>query len=76
VTSILNFIKRQTARYIRAYTRVWVSEIPRSVQDHDEIEASIEAGDCNAAQRAARTNYRNATERLVDPVGDARGWQR
>lgn len=75
VSSILSSIKPQTERYIRAYTRAWISEIPRSVRDHDAIVAAIEAGDPNAAQDAGRANYRTATERLVEVAGQVGRWE-
>lgn len=75
VTSMLDSVHPQAERYIRVYTRAWISEISRSVRDHDNIVTAIRAGDRRAAQEAARTNYRNATDRLVEGFNEMATWR-
>jgi DNA-binding GntR family transcriptional regulator len=75
VSGILDFVKPQAERYIRVYTRAWISEISRSVRDHQQIVAAIRSGDRREAQEAARTNYRNATARLAEGFNDMATWR-
>ena len=75
VSSILDFVKPQAERYIRVYTKAWISEISRSVRDHGEILSAIRSGDRRGAQEAARANYRNATERLAEGFNEMATWR-
>lgn len=74
VSSILCFVKPQAERYIRVYTQAWISEISRSVRDHDHIVTAIRAGDPHGAQEAARTNYRNAKARMEEGFNRGGAW--
>lgn len=70
IQALVNAIRPQAERYVRAYTHVFASaEIPRSAAEHDRIVAAIERGDSEAAHEAARVNYRNAALRLSKVIG-------
>lgn len=63
-------IKPQAERYNRIYTSVLVGEIRTSAREHDEIIAGIEEGDPERAERAVRTNFGNAAQRLSSIITD------
>ena len=70
-------IKPQVDRYTWLYVTALADQILTSVQEHETIVQSIEAGNANAAQRAIRKNWRNAAERLgriMDRLGERGHW--
>jgi len=64
-------IKPQAGRYTRLYVEALVDQLAISVREHESVIVGIERGDCAAAQEAMRTNWRNATERLVLAIEEA-----
>ncbi|MEP7066798.1 MAG: GntR family transcriptional regulator [Gemmatimonadota bacterium] len=58
-------IKPQSERYSRLYITVLLDELSASVKEHETIAASIAKGDPDGAQRAAETNWHNASRRLA-----------
>lgn len=70
-------IKPQAERYERLYVSFLVLEIDTSAIEHEVISGAIAAGDPGAAERAVRTNWRNAAERLgrvIERVGERGSW--
>ena len=70
-------IKPQADRYIWLYVTALADQISTSVREHEVIIRSIDAGKPNAAQRAVRTNWRNAAERLarvMEHLGERGHW--
>ncbi|CAN5251878.1 GntR family transcriptional regulator [soil metagenome] len=70
-------IKPQAERYNRLYTTALVGEIHTSVQEHEEIIQGIAGGHPDQAERAVRTNFRNAAERLTEVIvtlGERGSW--
>jgi DNA-binding FadR family transcriptional regulator len=65
-----NAIKPQSERYTRLYVSVLLDELPTSVREHEIIVRGIAAGDPDAAQEAAETNWRNASQRLASVIAD------
>jgi DNA-binding GntR family transcriptional regulator len=61
----LDALHAQRERYVRVYTQALVHAhgLGESVDEHDAIVAAIQAGDANAAERAAAFNYRHALAR-------------
>jgi DNA-binding GntR family transcriptional regulator len=73
VRTLYDAIKPQADRYALMYTHVLYDQIGTSAAEHDTIIAAIEAGDADAAQRAADANWRNAAERFrgfMDVAGE------
>ena len=71
-------IKPQSERYTQLYVNVLLDVIPTSVKEHEAIARAIAAGDPDAAQQAAETNWRNAAERLgriIEAHGERGSWQ-
>ncbi len=72
-----NAIKPQAERYNRLYTTALVSEIHTSAEEHEEIVLGIAEGDAERAERAVRTNFGNAAERLsgvIVTLGERGSW--
>lgn len=70
-------IKPQAERYNRLYTTALVGEIRTSVEEHVEIVEGIGTGDPERAERAVRTNFLNAAERLsaiIATLGERGSW--
>jgi len=70
-------MKPQAERYRRLYSTALGGEIEPSLREHDEIIEHITKGDPTAAAEAARQNWRNAAERLVQEIeelGERGGW--
>jgi DNA-binding GntR family transcriptional regulator len=70
-------LKPQAERYIRVYVSALVEKILTSVREHDAIIRYIDAGRPDAAERAVRTNWRNAAARLgrvIETVGERGLW--
>lgn len=57
-------IKPQAERYIRVYVSALVDKILTSVREHDAIISHIKSARAGAAERAVRSNWRNAATRL------------
>ena len=62
-------VKPQSERYIRLYISFLVDEIGTSVDEHDVTIRAIEAAEPDAAQRAVRSNWHNAADRLAKVIG-------
>lgn len=72
-----NAIKPQAERYNRLYTSALVAEIHTSAEEHEEIVSGIAEGDAERAERAVRTNFGNAAERLsgvIATLGERGSW--
>ena len=75
--SLHDAIKPQAERYNRLYTTALVSEIHTSVAEHEEIVQSISDGNPERSERAVRTNFLNAAERLsqvIVTLGERGSW--
>lgn len=70
-------MKPQAERYIRLYVSALVDQIGKSVEEHEVIVRSIQAGEPEAAQIAVRTNWQSAAERLsgvIATLGERGSW--
>ncbi|MBI4420589.1 MAG: FCD domain-containing protein, partial [Gemmatimonadetes bacterium] len=70
-------MKPQAERYIRVYVSALVDKIRTSVREHEAIIRHIGRGRPDAAERAIRTNWRNAAARLgrvIESVGERGLW--
>lgn len=70
-------IKPQAERYRRFYSTALGGAIGPSLDEHEAIIGHIAAGQAEEAARAARQNWRNAAERLVQTIelkGEMGGW--
>ena len=70
-------IKPQAERYIHLYTNSLLSEIDRSVEEHEAIIERIVSGSADGARRAVQRNWRNAAERLervISVMGEHGSW--
>lgn len=70
-------VKPQVERYRRLYSTVRGSDIHESVAEHELIIRRIEEGDCEGAERAVQSNWRNAADRLADVIerqGERGSW--
>jgi len=70
-------VKPQADRYRFLYSSALITRIPESVKEHGEIIRALETGDGERAERAVRTNWRNAAERLgrvIDTLGERGRW--
>ncbi len=70
-------VKPQIARYAWSYASGLVSQVPRSVEEHEAIIAAIERGDGEAAEAAALASWRNASDRLgkvIEVSGERGSW--
>lgn len=75
--SLHEAIKPQAERYGRVYAAALTDETTNSVEEHMQLIQAVEAGDPDAAQRAVRTNWRNAAARLsqvIDAMGERGSW--
>ena len=69
--------KPQAERYIRLYVSALVDQIGSSVEEHESIIRTIQAGEQDAAQSAVQWNWRNAAERLggaIATLGERGSW--
>ena len=72
-----NAIKPQAERYIHLYTNSLVSELGRSVEEHEVIIERIANGSSDGARRAVQRNWRNAAarlERVITVMGEHGSW--
>lgn len=70
-------VKPQAERYRRLYSTALGGHIHASLAEHEAIVRAIGDGDPDAAERAVKTNWRNAAERLarvIDRVGERGSW--
>jgi DNA-binding GntR family transcriptional regulator len=61
--------KPQSERYGRIYSSALIDEIGTSVEEHEAVVRGIEDGDGDAAERALRRNWWNASDRLAQVIG-------
>jgi DNA-binding GntR family transcriptional regulator len=69
--------KPQVERYRRLYSTARGADLHESVAEHEVIIRRIEEGDCQGAERAVQSNWRNAAERLaavIEQVGERGSW--
>lgn len=70
-------VKPQAERYRRLYSTALGGHIHSSLAEHEAIVRAIGQGDPDAAERAVKTNWRNAAERLVrviERMGERGSW--
>jgi DNA-binding GntR family transcriptional regulator len=70
-------IKPQAERYARLYVTALTNELGVSVAEHELIIRAIRDGDSDGAERAIRTNWRNASARVASVIaewGESGGW--
>jgi DNA-binding GntR family transcriptional regulator len=70
-------VKPQAERYRRLYSTALGGHIHASLAEHEAIVRGIGEGDPEAAERAVKTNWRNAAERLVrviERMGERGSW--
>ena len=70
-------MKPQAERYVRVYVSALVDKILTSVREHEAIIRVIRRGRPAAAERAVRTNWRNAAVRfgrVIESVGERGLW--
>lgn len=70
-------VKPQAERYRRLYSTALGGHIHASLAEHEAIVRGIGNGDPDAAERAVKTNWRNAAERLVrviERTGERGSW--
>jgi DNA-binding GntR family transcriptional regulator len=70
-------VKPQAERYRRLYSTALGGHIHASLAEHEAIVRGIGDGDPDAAERAVKTNWRNAAERLVrviEHMGERGSW--
>ena len=75
--SLHEAVKPQAERYIRMYIALLLDTVPTAGTEHDAIVDAIRTGNAAAAQRAAQTNWRHASDRLVkaiDVMGEQGNW--
>lgn len=72
--SLYDSIKPQADRYGRFYVNALIDEIDTSVEEHGHIVRCIDDGDATGAERAVKTNWRNAAHRLSDVIGSLGEW--
>src|SRR5881394_2141324 len=66
--SLHEAVKPQAERYIRMYIALLLDTVPTAGSEHDAIVDAIRTGNAAAAQRAAQTNWRHASDRLVRAI--------
>lgn len=70
-------VKPQAERYRRLYSTALGGHIHASLAEHEVIVRGIGDGDPEAAERAVKTNWRNAADRLVrviERMGERGSW--
>ncbi|HEV3050873.1 MAG TPA: GntR family transcriptional regulator [Longimicrobium sp.] len=70
-------VKPQAERYRRLYSTALGGHIHASLAEHEAIVRGIADGDPEAAERAVKTNWRNAADRLVrvvERMGERGSW--
>lgn len=70
-------VKPQAERYRRLYSTALGGHIHASLAEHEAIVLGIGDGDPQAAERAVKTNWRNAADRLVrviERMGERGSW--
>ena len=71
VLNLLEVVKPQAERYGWAYASdVW-KDLSGSLAEHEAVARAIDEGDPDDAQRAVRTNWHNAAERLARVIASA-----
>jgi DNA-binding GntR family transcriptional regulator len=63
-------IKPQCERYARIYISMLIDDLSTSCKEHERIARAIADGDGTGAQRAAETNWHNASQRLMKVIGE------
>lgn len=66
--SLHEAVKPQAERYIRMYIALLLDTVPTAGTEHDAIVDAIRTGNSGAAQRAVQTNWRHATDRLMQAI--------
>jgi DNA-binding GntR family transcriptional regulator len=66
--ALLDIVRPQTIRYDQLYVVLLAHQMQPSLAEHAAIIAALEAGDAEAAQRAAEANQRNAGQRLAATI--------
>lgn len=77
VQAMHGVVKPQAERYRRLYSTALGGHIHASLAEHEAIVRGIGDGDPEAAERAVKTNWRNAAERLVrviERMGERGSW--
>jgi DNA-binding GntR family transcriptional regulator len=77
VRAMLASVKPQAERYRRLYSTALRGSLRHSLEEHDEIVSAIARGDGEAAERAVKSNWRNAAARLaamIDTAGERGLW--
>jgi DNA-binding GntR family transcriptional regulator len=70
-------VKPQAERYRRLYSTALGGHIHASLAEHEAIVRALGDGDPDAAERAVKTNWRNAADRLVrviERMGERGSW--
>lgn len=70
-------VKPQAERYRRLYSTALGGHLQASLSEHDAIVRAFADEDAAAAERAVRTNWRNAADRLasmIEQVGERGSW--
>jgi len=77
--ALYQVIEGHEERYARVYFVMLLPDaIDTFTREHDAITRAVARGDPTRAQQAARTNWRNAADRLavaIDRIGERGGWQ-
>jgi DNA-binding GntR family transcriptional regulator len=77
LTALHRAIEPQTERYWRLYASSIIGELHISVEEHEEIIASLVAGDGERLERALFINWENGCKRLakvIDLYGERGNW--
>jgi DNA-binding GntR family transcriptional regulator len=77
VQAMHGVVKPQAERYRRLYSTALGGHIHASLAEHEAIVRGIGDGDPEAAERAVKTNWRNAADRLVrviERMGERGSW--
>lgn len=75
--SLHEAVKPQAERYIRMYIALLLDTVPTAGSEHDAIVDAIRGGNAAAAQKAAQTNWRHASDRLmraIEVMGEQGNW--
>lgn len=64
VIEIHGMVQPQAERYWRLYSDAIVSELGKSVREHNSILAALRAGDADAAEKGVQANWMNGLARL------------
>jgi DNA-binding GntR family transcriptional regulator len=75
--SLHKTIEPQVERYWRLYASSIINNLQLSIDEHNEIIASLLAGDADRTERALQLNWENGCERLghvIDVFGERGSW--